>query len=148
MDATCTSCGKAIATAEIVYTEQAKIVCTPCSLAREITRDAGRAARNIKISAVTALLAGVFGLGGMAIDFALFFYAGAIISIGATLLAWRPFVLPGSERFTKYLTKADRTVIFACAGLALAIALVELLAIKGVIHIGRFNSELTLPNYR
>lgn len=148
MDASCTSCGKAISGAEIVYTENAKIVCSTCSLDREIKRDEGRAARNIKISAITALLAGIFGFGGMWIDFSLFFYAGAVISVAAAIFAWKPFVLPGSERFTQYLTKADRTVIFICAGLAVVIALLELLGIKGVIHIGSFNHELTLPNYR
>ena len=84
----------------------------------------------------------------MWIDFLLFFYAGAIISVATALFAWKPFVMPGSERFTQYLTTADRTVIFACAGLALVIAFVEILALKGVIRIGDFNHALTLPNYR
>jgi hypothetical protein len=131
----CSSCGKTLATADILYTEDAQVVCVDCQGKREIVRDEKGAARNIRIASFTCLGAGLFGFGAFAIGIGLFFYAAGAISVAAGF-----FVLNGmygggkkDEQFTKHISTSERTVILVCTYAGLAIALFEVLVIGGVI---------------
>jgi len=128
----CSSCGQALATADILYTEDARVVCLACSSKREIVRDEQRAARNIKIAAFTCLGAALFGFGSFAIGFGLFFYAAAIVSVASGIYAGGALI-NGHDRFTQHMTSADKTLAWICTGLGLAVAGFETLVIAGYI---------------
>ena len=121
----CSSCGKALAPSDILYTEDAKVVCVECSTKREIVRDEKGAARNIRMASFTCLGAALFGL---------FFYAGAIISIASGVFAGQAIMSAGDERFTKHISPGEKTVIIACTVLGLAISSFETLVMLGVIE--------------
>ena len=129
----CTSCGKALAPADILYTEDAKIVCVDCSTKREIVRDEKGAARNIRMAALTCLGAALFGFAAFSVGYGLFFYAGAIISIAAGVFAGTAIMSAGDERFTKHISPGEKTVIIACTVLGLGIASFETMVMLGVI---------------
>lgn len=128
----CSSCGTALATADILYTEDARIVCLACSSKREIARDEKRAARNVKLSSFTCLGAAIFGFASFAIGFGLFFYAAAVVSIASGVYAGNALI-NGHDRVTQHMTPADKAIAWACTGLGLAIAGFETLVIAGYI---------------
>ena len=130
----CTSCGKALAPADILYTEDAKIVCIACSTKREIVRDEKGAARNIRMASFTCLGAALFGFASFAVGYALFFYAGAIISVASGIFAGQAILSAGEERFTKHISPGERVVIIACTVIGLGIASFETLVITGFIE--------------
>jgi predicted RNA-binding Zn-ribbon protein involved in translation (DUF1610 family) len=128
MDGTCSSCGTALAQADILYTEDAKVVCAKCSGKAEIKRDERRAATNIKNAAYTCL---GFALAAWFINPV---FLCSAISLTSGLYAVKS-LLPGNERFTSYLSSSEKTVAWATAGLGLAIASFELLIILNVLSI-------------
>jgi hypothetical protein len=130
----CTSCGKALAPADILYTEDAQVVCVDCSTKREIVRDEKGAARNIRIAAFTCLGAALFGFAAFSVGIGLFFYAGAIISVASGIFAGQAMISGGDERFTKHISPAEKTVIVASTLIGLGIASFETLVIFGVIE--------------
>lgn len=130
----CSSCGKALAPADILYTEDAKIVCVECSTKREIVRDERGAARNIRMASFTCLGAALFGFASFAVGYGLFFYAGAIISVASGIFAGQALMSAGDDRFTKHISPGEKTVIIACTVLGLAIASFETLVMLGVIE--------------
>jgi uncharacterized Zn finger protein (UPF0148 family) len=65
-DGTCSSCGKALATADILYNDRGDVVCGDCSVKADIKGDEKRAANNVKIAALTCLVAAVFSGSGSA----------------------------------------------------------------------------------
>ena len=113
-------CGKAISGSDILYTEDARVVCNACSATAEISRDEGRAARNIKTAAWTCLGASVF---------AWFFNPFFLVNVGAILSGIFAIksVLPGNERFTKYLTGGERTMIWVVTIIGLVLTGLELI---------------------
>ena len=130
----CSSCGKALAPADILYTEDAKIVCVACSTKREIVRDEKGAARNIRVASFTCLGAALFGFAAFAVGYGLFFYVGAIMSIASGIFAGQALVSAGDERFTKHISPGERVVIIVCTVLGLGISSFETLVILGVIE--------------
>src|SRR6266850_114010 len=72
----CSQCGKAISGSDILYTPDARIVCSACSAVAEVQRDEGRAANNIKTAAWSCLGAAVL---------AWFFNPFFIVNVGAIL---------------------------------------------------------------
>jgi len=130
----CSSCGKALAPADILYTEDAKVVCVECSTKREIVRDEKGAARNIRMAAFTCLGAALFGFAAFSVGYGLFFYAGAIISIASGIFAGQAIISAGDDRFTKHISPAEKTVIVACTFIGLAISSFETLVMFGVIE--------------
>jgi hypothetical protein len=130
----CSSCGKALAAADILYTDEAKIVCVECSTKREIVRDEKGAARNIRMASFTCLGAALFGFAAFAVGYGLFFYAGAIISVASGIFAGQAILSAGDERFTKHISPGEKTVIIICTVLGLAISSFETLVIMGVIE--------------
>lgn len=131
--AACSTCGQALAPADILYTEDARIVCVGCSTKNEITRDEKGAAKNIRIAAFTCLGAALFGFAAFSVGFALFFYAGAIIAIASGLFAGQAIVSSNDARFTKHIAPGEKTVIVLCTLLGLAISSFETLVMLGVI---------------
>ena len=131
---TCSSCGKALAAADVLYTEDAKIVCTACNVKQEIVRDEKGAARNIRMAAFTCLGAALFGFAAFSVGYGLFFYAGAIISIASGIFAGQAILSAGDERFTKHISPAEKIVIIAATVIGLAISSFETLVILGVIE--------------
>jgi hypothetical protein len=126
----CSMCGKALSGSDILYTEDARVVCNGCSAKAEISRDEGRAARNIKGAAWSCLGASVF---------AWFFNPFFIVNIAALLSGIFAIksVLPGNERFTRYLSPGERTMIwvvtiigFVLTGLELLVFLIALAAVS------------------
>ncbi len=129
----CSSCGKQLATADILYTEEALPICGDCSGKQEIVRDEKRAARNIRFAAVTCLGAAIFGFAAFSVGIGLFFYAFAITSVAAGIFAGQA-ILAGDERFMRHVTPAQKTMMIVCTVAGLAFASFETLVILGVIH--------------
>jgi hypothetical protein len=130
----CSSCGTTLALADVLYTEDARIVCGACNTKREIVRDEKGAARNIRLASFTCLGAALFGFAAFAVGFGLFFYAGAIISVASGIFAGQAILSSGEARFTKHISPGEKVVIIACTGLGLAIASFETLVILDVIE--------------
>jgi len=130
----CSSCGKSLAPADILYSEDAQIVCVDCSTKRAIVRDEKGAARNIRMASFTCLGAALFGFASFAVGYGLFFYAGAIISIASGIFAGQAILSGGEERFTKHISPGEKTVIVACTFIGLAISSFETLVMMGVIE--------------
>ncbi|MBA3818719.1 MAG: hypothetical protein H0X17_07490 [Deltaproteobacteria bacterium] len=128
----CSSCGKALATADILYTEDARVVCLECSSKREIQRDEKGAARNIKIASFTCLAAALFGFAAFYIGFGLFFWTSAIISVASGVYAAQAFMM-GEDRFTAHLEPSEKLLIMICTGIGLAICAFETLLVVGII---------------
>jgi hypothetical protein len=131
---TCSTCGKALAPADILYTDDARVVCVTCSTKQEIVRDEKGAARNIRMASFTCLGAALFGFAAFSVGFGLFFYAGAIISIASGIFAGQAILSSGDERFTKHIAPGEKTVIVFCTVLGLLISSFETLVILGVIQ--------------
>jgi predicted RNA-binding Zn-ribbon protein involved in translation (DUF1610 family) len=131
-DATCASCGKGLASNDVLYTGEAKIVCAECAGKAEISRDEARSARNIKRAALTCLVAALLGLAALMTMFALGFWACAVISVSAGLFAGNSMISNG-ERFLRYLSPVDKTVIWVCTLGGLGIAMFETLSMFGII---------------
>ncbi len=53
-DTACSSCGKALATGDVLYNPQGVVICADCSTKAEIQGDEKRAAGNIRIAAYTS----------------------------------------------------------------------------------------------
>jgi hypothetical protein len=130
--AICSGCNQPLATGDVLYTDEAQIVCAACAGKAEISRDEARSARNIKRAAVTCLAAAVLSFGALITMFGLGFWACAIISVSAGLFAANSMISNG-ERFLRYLSAADKTVIWVCTLAGLGIAAFETLAMFGVI---------------
>lgn len=128
---TCSSCNKSLATADVLYTEDAQPVCVGCTAQREIKRDEKNAARNIKMAGVTCLVAGVVGFAAFYISYGLFFYPAAIVSVASGLYAGQAMLT--SDRFTAHMTSTDKTVTLVCTIGGLAIAAFETLVLGGYI---------------
>ena len=133
-DAICSGCNKPLAAHDVLYTAEAKIVCAECNGKAEISRDESRSARNIKRAAFTCLGAALFGLACMMMMFALGFWPCAIISVASGLFAANSMISNG-ERFLRYLTAFDKTLIWVCTLAGLGIAAFETLAMFGIIPI-------------
>ena len=131
-EAICSGCTKALAPGDVLYTGEAKIVCAECAGKAEISRDEASSARNIKRAALTCLVAAVLGFGSLITMFGLGFWACAIISVGAGLFAANSMISNG-ERFLRYLSAADKTVIWVCTLAGLGIAAFETLSMFGII---------------
>ena len=129
----CTSCGKALAPTDVLYTEDAKIVCVECSTKREIVGDEKRAARNIRMASFTCLGAALLGFASFAVGYGLFFYAGAIISFASGIFAGQAILSASDDRFTKHISPGEKTVIIACTVIGLALSSFETLVILDVI---------------
>ncbi|MDQ3368962.1 MAG: hypothetical protein M3680_26355 [Myxococcota bacterium] len=129
----CSSCGKALATADILYTEDARVSCLACSAKREIERDERGAARNIKLASFTCLAAALFGFAAFYIGFGLFFWTSAVISVASGVYAAQAFVV-GEDRFTAHLAPSEKLVTMICTGLGLAICAFETLLMLGIIN--------------
>jgi hypothetical protein len=109
----CSRCGKSLAAADVLYAPDASVICGECSAKAEIVRDEGRAAGNLRKAAWSSLGSGVlafFGPIAMVGVITYFFIAGAIVSAIFALTG----VSSGNERFTKYLTSSQRTMIWVC----------------------------------
>lgn len=130
----CSSCGKALAPADVLYTEDAKIVCALCSTKRAIVGDERGAARNIRMASFTCLGAALFSFASFSVGFGLFFYAGAAIAFASGIFAGQALLNAGDDRFTQHISPAEKTVIIACTVLGLAIASFETLVILDVIE--------------
>jgi hypothetical protein len=128
----CSGCAKALAPSDVLYTGEAKIVCADCSGKAEISRDEARSARNIKRAALTCLVAALLGFAALVTMFALGFWACAIISVSAGLFAANSMISNG-ERFLRYLSAVDKTVIWVCTLVGLGIAGFETLSMFGII---------------
>ncbi len=136
----CSSCGKALGPSDILYNEQALVVCADCTMKAQIVGDEKNAARNIRIAAYTCLVAGLFGFAALKVAFSLGFYAAAIASVASGLFAGQGMI-NGDERFLSKLTSAQRITIWICTGLGLAIAAYETLAFFGVVRFDFFLSD-------
>ena len=119
-DQSCSSCGKALATGDVLYNERGDIVCTGCNEKAGLLGNETRAAKNVKIAAITSAVAGAAALVAMGIAFVLAFWAAAIASVSSGVFAINGVSGVGSERFVKYLTSRDKTVIWVCSALGFA----------------------------
>jgi hypothetical protein len=128
----CSGCNKALAPGDVLYTDQAKIICVECAGKAEISRDEASSARNIKRAALTCLVAAILGFGSLITMFSLGFWACAVISVGAGLFAANSMISNG-ERFLRYLSPADKTMIWVCTLGGLGIAAFETLSMFGII---------------
>jgi hypothetical protein len=133
MSTTCSTCGTALKPADVLYTDDARIVCVACSTKREIVRDEKGAARNIRVASFTCLGAALFGFAAFSIGFGLFFYAGAIISVASGVFAGQAILSRDDVRFTKHIAPGEKGVIIVCTALGLLISSFETLVILGVI---------------
>lgn len=133
MATTCSSCGKALAPADILYTDDARIVCLACNTSREIVRDEKGAARNIRVAAFTCLGAALFGFAAFSIGFGLFFYAGAIIAVAAGIFAGQALVSRGDARFTKHIAPGEKVILVIATAIGLLISSFETLVMFGLI---------------
>ena len=121
----------------MLYTDEAKIVCADCAGKAEISRDEGRSARNIKRAALTCLVAALLGLAALVTMFVVGFWASAVISVAAGLFAANSMLTNG-ERFLRYLSAVDKTVIWVCTVVGLGIAVFETLSMFGIIPFNFF----------
>jgi hypothetical protein len=132
-DSACSSCGKALATSDILYNTQGNVVCVECNAKADLQGDEQRAARNIKLAAITCAVAGVAGFIALGIAFGLAFWPSVIACIASGMFALNGLHGPGAARFVAYLTKTDKLVIWVCCGLGFALTAYEALAFGGYV---------------
>jgi len=133
-DSACSSCGKALATSDILYNDQGNIICVECSAKADIQGDEKRAARNIKVAAMTCAAAGIAGFVALGIGFGLAFWPSVIVCVASAIFALNGLHGPGAERFVKYLTGGDRIVIYVGSAIGLALTTYEALIFGGYVH--------------
>ena len=143
-DATCSSCGKALATSDILYNTRGDVVCVECNAKADIVGDEKRAANNIRIAAITCFLAGGAALAAFFVDFGLGFIAGGVISVTAGFFAMNGMAGKGAAKFVAYLSPSAKTVVWVLALGGLAIDFFMLLCWGDVIHIHRRGFEQPL----
>jgi hypothetical protein len=124
----CTSCGKPITGADILYTEDANPICMQCNGVRSIHVDEERAARNIQKAAWTCLVTAIIGY---------FINPFFIMNVFAMLSGiWAiQSMARGNERFTNYLSSGERGQIWVCSILGIALTALQVLAIVFAIGV-------------
>lgn len=129
----CSSCGKALAQSDVLYDTEARVVCADCAGKAEIRGDERRAARNIKIAAITSAIAGVVAFFALGTGVGLAFWPAIITAAASGVFAVNGMAGSGAERFVAYLTPGERITTWVCAGIGFALAAYELLAIGGKV---------------
>ncbi len=132
-DSICSTCGKALAPSDVLYTSEAAIICAACAGKAEIVGDERNAARNIKLAAFSCLGAALAGFAAFMVAFGLGFWTGAIISLAAGFYAGNSMLSDGG-RFTKYLSPTEKTAVWISTIAGLVIAAYETLAIFGIVR--------------
>jgi hypothetical protein len=131
--ATCSGCGVALATADVLYNERGEVVCVACNETAEIARDERNAGRNIERAGVVSAIAGVFGFCALGVGFGLGFWVGAILAVSSGLFALNGMIGGDAARFTKSLTASDRTITWIGLAIGLGLAGYQALVITGTI---------------
>lgn len=135
MDASaCSVCGKEIRGAEILYTEDALPACAGCSAKREIVRDEGRAAGNLRKAGWSAVGAGVLAFFGPMAMIGVITYLFVAMALVSAIFAIQG-LSSGNERFTKYLTAAQRTTTWICAITGIVLAALAVVGVPGLIAV-------------
>jgi hypothetical protein len=134
-DGTCSSCGKALATADILYNDRGDVVCSDCAAKADIKGDEGRAANNIKIAAITCLAGAIFAGSAFFVGFGLGFFSAGVISVAAGFFALNGLAGPGAEKFVAYLSPAAKSTAWVCVSLGVAIDIFVTMCWGDVIHI-------------
>jgi len=114
----CSVCGTSLAPAETLYTTDAKVVCSGCNAQADLVDTDKRAARNIVRAAWSA-----FGLGAASM-FGPFAYIGWLTYL-IVAMAWisAGFAVQSlarggdNDRFTKYLSATQRTMVWVLSAL-------------------------------
>jgi len=130
---TCSSCGKTLAPSDVLYNDQGNVICAECTAKADIQGDERRAAKNIKLAAITCAIAGVAGFVALGIAFGLAFWPSAVLCIVSGLFAINGLHGPGAARFVAYLTPGDKLVIWVCCAIGGALTAYELLAFGGYV---------------
>jgi hypothetical protein len=110
MGTTCSGCGVALAPSDVLYSSDAKPVCLACNSKTDLVDTDKRAAANIVRAGWVAVGAGIlscFGQIALMGILAYFIVATSVISAGYALNS----LSPSNERFSKYLTAGQKTVV-------------------------------------
>lgn len=133
----CSSCGRPLPSqSDILYTADARIVCSGCYAKADIVETDKRAANNIRNAAWTSLLAGVLSwfapLAGMiALGFAI------AIALTSGVFAMQSMAR-GNERFTKHLTNVQTSLVWVTSVIGVALA-----GLMALAWLGAFRMVLT-----
>ena len=130
---TCVGCQKSLALGDVLYNANGQVVCAECSGKAEIVGDEKNAAGNIKKAAYSCAALGVLSFACMATTFGLGFWPSAIAAALSGLFVLSSLFVGNNERFTKYLTAADKTTILGCTSIGLGIVAYETLVLFGIV---------------
>jgi hypothetical protein len=130
---TCVGCQKSLALGDVLYNENGQVVCSECTDKAGIVGDEKKAAGNIKKAAFTCVGLAVLSLACMAAGFGLGFWPSAIAGVLAGLFVMSSLFVGNNDRFTKYLSAADKTTILVCTLIGLGICSYETLALFGIV---------------
>jgi hypothetical protein len=125
---TCSGCGTAVATSNVVYNAMAQVLCPGCAAKAEIVRDEGRAAGNLKAAGWSAVGTGVLAfIGPIAMLGVITYFFAATSMISAIVVI--NGLSRGNERFTKYLSTGQRSIAWTCAIVGITLSALGVLGV-------------------
>jgi hypothetical protein len=127
----CNMCGVALAPADVLYTQDARIVCAKCYANLDIVETDKRAAHNIRNAAIACAVMGVISFFSPLSGFMAVVIGCVVASFVSGIYAIQSLAR-GNERFTRHLTSGDRVLIWFCCIFGFLVAGIMGLAVLGV----------------
>src|SRR5262245_15684181 len=118
----CTTCAIQLSPSEVLYNADAQVVCAGCNAQADLVDTDKRAARNIVRAAWASVGAGAFAMIGplaMLGVITYLFVAMAWVSAGFAVQSLGRSA--ENDRFTKYLSSAQRMTVWVCSGIGFAL---------------------------
>lgn len=122
----CSGCGKPISGSEILYTEDARVVCAACEGKADIVATDKRAAGNIVKAAWSSVGSGLVALGASAAMLGIITWLLVAMAFVPAIFAMSSLA-SGNERFTQHLSPGQRTGAWVCAVVGIALAALALM---------------------
>ena len=130
----CSSCGKQITGSDVLYTEDARIVCASCQGAADIVSTDKRAAGNIWKAAWSSVGMGVVAFGAGFAMLGIITYLLVAMAIVPAVFAMQG-VARGNERFTQHLTSGQQSGIWMLSIIGIILAGLTALGVPGLIAV-------------
>ena len=117
-----------MAPANVLYTSDAKPVCFSCNSKLDLVDTDKRAADNIRKAGYTCLAAGVIGLVAPIAHFG-FLIACIVVALTSGIFAIQSLAR-GNERFTKWISKTQRDVLWVVTIIGIALCALSLMGMN------------------
>jgi hypothetical protein len=110
----CSMCGTPVAPQNILYTQDARVVCARCYAQADIVETDKRAANNIRNAAIGCAIGGIFTFFSPLSGMVIIVLVAAALTIMSGVFAVMG-VTSNQTRFTRHLTSGDRVLIWFCS---------------------------------